>query len=72
MKNSRYQKTKQGWVIRVPNPTDFDQKHPKTMPDFIIFRQKMVISVKNGLILSKNNQYFIECVILKDLCIFVF
>lgn len=46
MKNSRYQKTKQGWVIRVPNPTDFDQKYPKTKPDFINFRQKMVISMK--------------------------
>ena len=68
MKNSRYQKTKQGWVIRVPNPNDFDQKHPKTKPDFINFRLKMAISMKkNGLILSKNNQSFIECVILKDL-----
>ena len=46
MKNSRYQKTKQGWVIRVPNPTDFDQNNPKTKPDFINFRQKMVISMK--------------------------
>ena len=34
MKNSRYQKIKQGWVIRVPNPTDFDQKHPKISIDF--------------------------------------
>ena len=45
MKNSRYQKTKQGWVIRVPNPTDFDQKPPKTKPDFINFRLKMAISM---------------------------